>query len=165
MKTLLIALCLVVSLTACKKDDAPFNVTPTPPFNLVGTWTLETAKVTIDGKDYVVPRADITKGGFFKATDLDITFTSDGKYSRGTEAGNYTLAGPSLKLGDRSYNSFTNPDLTSYIYGNNWNGESDQVLRGDVFFVGQKILDNSYGPLLSSSTIKSASYAFTYKKK
>jgi hypothetical protein len=163
MKTLLIALCLVVSFAACKKDDSQPNITPTPAFSLVGTWMLETAKVTIDGKDYVVSRADITKGGFFKPTDLDITFTGDGKYSRGTETGNYTLAGPSLKLGDRSYNSFTNPDLTSYVYGNIWNGETNQVLKDDVFFVGQKILDNVQGPPLTNS--KTASYAFTYKKK
>jgi hypothetical protein len=163
MKTILISLCLVVSLAACKTSDPQPNVTPTPAFTIVGTWVLETAKVMIDGKDYVVARADLTKGGFFKATDLDITFTADGKYTRGTENGNYVLAGPSLKLGERGHNSFTSPDLTSFIYGNYWNGENDQVLKADVLFVGQKILDNVQGPPLTNS--KTASYLFTYKKK
>jgi hypothetical protein len=163
MKTILISFCLVFSLAACKISDPQPNVTLTPAFTIVGTWVLETAKVMIDGKDYVVARADLTKGGFFKATDLDITFTADGKYTRGTEGGNYTLAGPSLKLGDRSHNSFTSPDLTSFIYGNHWNGENDQVLKADVLIVGQKILDNVQGPPLNNS--KTASYLFTYKKK
>jgi hypothetical protein len=129
----------------------------------VGTWALETAKVTIEGKDVVISRADITKGGFFTAASLETTFTADGKFTRGSETGNYTLTGGNLKLGNITYNSFASAEATTFVYGNKWETGGANELQNDVFFVSQKILDNVQIPLQSSS--KSVAYLFTYKKK
>jgi hypothetical protein len=129
----------------------------------VGTWALESAKVTIEGKDIIISRADITKGGFFRANDLETTFTADGKYTRGTETGNYVQSPGQFKLGTTTYNSFTSSDLTTFNYGNSWETGGANELQNDVFFVGQKILDNAQVTLPNSA--KSVAYRFTYKKK
>jgi hypothetical protein len=163
MKNLILSLVILASLMSCKKDDPAPATNTTPAFSIVGTWVLESAKVTLDGKEATVLRADITKGGFFKTADLETTFTADGKYSRGTETGSYTLSRGSLKLGDRSYNSFISPDVSSFVYGNRWETGGANDLQNDVFFVSQKILDNFQGTVPNST--KSAIYTFTYKKK
>ncbi len=159
-----VAITLLLGTQSCKKDESTtVTPTPTPTFSIVGTWALESAKVTIDGKDLTISRADITKGGFFQPSGLETTFTADGKYTRGSETGNYVLSIGQLKLGTTSYNSFTSPDLTTFVYGNKWEGNTDAALQNEVFFVSQKILDNVQVTVPSSS--KSVTYLFTYKKK
>ncbi len=158
----MLTLCIVSVLVGCTKDEI-ITPTPTPTFSIVGTWALESAKVTIDGKDLTISKTDITKGGFFRADGLETTFTADGKYTRGSETGTYVFSTGQLKLGTASYNSFTNPDLTTFVYGNRWEGSTDAALQNDVFFVSQKILDNVQATVPTNS--KSATYLFTYKKK
>jgi hypothetical protein len=160
MKNLIISFCVISAFVACKKDE---TVAPTPTLSIVGTWVLESAKVTLDGKELIIPKAEITKGGFFTAASLETTFTADGKYTRGTETGNYTQSTGSLKLGTTTYNSFTSPDVSTFVYGNRWETGGSNELQNDVFFVSQKILDNVQ--VTMPSTTKSAIYTFTYKKK
>ena len=171
MKKLMLALTittLMMSQQSCKKEDT--TVTPaTQAFSIVGTWTLSSTQVSF-GTFYSPTPAEIAKSVHYNANDF--VFTSDGKYSRGKDAGTWTYVSGTLKLGDLSY-SFSNDDLNTFTFGNSWIGFNTDKGSGtngnptiseiDAISTAQSLM-NIYSITIPKSS-KDVSYKITYKKK
>jgi C-terminal lipocalin-like domain len=174
VKTILIL--AVIGLQSCKKTDDSIitpTPTPTPTFSLVGTWSLIGADVTVNGKSYTVTAADIAKTSPTKGSynAEDIVFTADGKYTRGKEAGTWTLAtSAQLKLKnaatDLTY-EFANNDATTMQFGNTWDLIKDPtptLVQADAPSTSQAIL-NGIDVGLPGASLASVKYRVNYKKK
>jgi hypothetical protein len=166
---------LLVGTQSCKKTE---TVTPTPipteTFTLVGTWSLVSADVVVNGKSYpTITATDIAKTpatkGPYPADDF--VFTSDGKYTRGKESGTWTLAtSAQLKLKntviDLSY-EFSNNDATTMQFGNTWDliaSPNPTTAQGDAPISAQALL-NTIDVGIPGASLANVKYRVNYKKK
>ena len=171
MKKLTLALTittLMMSQQSCKKDDTTV-ISPTEIFSIVGTWTLSNTQVFF-GTYYSPTPAEIAKSLYYNTSDF--IFTSDGKYTRGNDAGAWTYVSGTLKLGGLSY-SISNDDLNTFTFGNSWMGFNTDKGSGingnptiseiDAISTAQSLM-NIYSITIPKSS-KDVSYKITYKKK
>ena len=149
------------AISSCKKTDDPIPTPSQPAFSLVGTWSLTEAKVTIDSKTTTLTPAAISQGVYPTA---DFVFTSDGKYTRGKESGNWVLTAGQLQLGDLTY-EYLNTDASVFQIGNTFNDFQAQmnITRPKQNAVGTS--QDLLNLLVPVNTLNSISYRVIYKKK